>query len=254
MATPDKVRHLKNTRTGTIHRWTQALAKRKHMRPATEDDLRGKLSQPELWVNRWKGETVAIIASGPSLTSDQVAAIELAHRAGKCKVIAVNNNILKAPFSDVMYARDWDWWVGYAGQWKAFTGEKWTGDRRASVQFDLKYVPERKGRGLCRSRGRIHSGKNSGHQAMGLAYWFGVSRMLLVGFDMQSTNGETHWFGKHKGDLNNPTQGGMKAWRGYMEDLANDLETEHIEVINCSKQTALTCFKRGDITTELEGL
>ena len=38
--------------------------------------------------------------------------------------------------------------------------------------------------GLSRTQGVIHQGKNSGYQALNLAYLLGAKRILLLGYDM----------------------------------------------------------------------
>lgn len=83
---------------------------------------------------------------------------------------------------------------------------------------------------------------NSGYQAINLAYHFGVSRILLIGYDMQRTGGKAHWHGDHVSGLTNAE--GLSKWATRFPALAQDLEREGVEVINCSQETALTCFPR----------
>lgn len=91
----------------------------------------------------------------------------------------------------------------------------------------------------------INHGMNSGYQAINLAYHFGVSRIILLGYDMQHTEGKRHWFGDHPKSLTNAD--GIHNWVKGFSLLAKDLEREGVEVINCSPTTALTCFKRAEI-------
>lgn len=83
---------------------------------------------------------------------------------------------------------------------------------------------------------------NSGYQAINLAYHFGVSRIILIGYDMQRTEGRSHWHGDHPKGLTNAE--GVAKWASRFPQLAADLEREGVEVVNCSKETALNCFKR----------
>lgn len=91
----------------------------------------------------------------------------------------------------------------------------------------------------------IHHGANSGYQAIGLAYHLGADRIVLIGYDMQHTNGRTHWHGDHPSGLTNAF--GIEKWVKNFSALAKDLKEEGVEVVNCSIETALTCFPRADL-------
>lgn len=92
----------------------------------------------------------------------------------------------------------------------------------------------------------LHFGGNSGYQAVNLAFLFGAARIILLGFDMQRTNDQPHFFGKHPyhGDKSTPSKDLLKDWVKKFKVLAKDLEAEQVEVINATRETALTCFKR----------
>lgn len=86
---------------------------------------------------------------------------------------------------------------------------------------------------------------NSGYQAINLAYHFGAKEIYLLGFDMQRTNGLSHWHGDHpKGWANG---GDYRDWINRMNELAIDLRREGVKVVNCSRETALECFDRSTI-------
>lgn len=91
----------------------------------------------------------------------------------------------------------------------------------------------------------IHEGGNSGYQAINLAYHFGAARLVLLGFDMQRTGGKSHWFGDHPAGMNVPSP--YDVWRGKFTALAADLALEGVEVLNCSRETALETFRRMDL-------
>lgn len=101
-------------------------------------------------------------------------------------------------------------------------------------------------RGLNRSPMRIHYGNNSGYQAINLAYHWGARRMLLLGFDCRGHAGKMHWFGNHPKPLRNEPSN-FEKWRDHFGRLAGDLSAAGVEVVNCSRDTALTCFKRSTI-------
>lgn len=79
---------------------------------------------------------------------------------------------------------------------------------------------------------------NSGAGAIALAALFGATRIALLGYDLQRTGGKVHWHGDHPAGLGNA--GSMSKWPAQFGKLAATLRG--IEVINCSRETALTVF------------
>lgn len=66
-----------------------------------------------------------------------------------------------------------------------------------------------------------------------------------MGYDMQHTGGKAHWHGDHPKGLGNAQR--MNRYVMHFPYIAKDLEAEGVEVINCSRETALDCFKRASI-------
>lgn len=103
--------------------------------------------------------------------------------------------------------------------------------------------------GISRQPDTIHTGMNSGYQAIQLAYLWGATKIILLGYDMQKTGGKAHWHGDHPKGLGNC--GNFSKWILAMNDLAKDLKVEGVEVVNCSRQTALKCFRRAELKDTL---
>lgn len=201
---------------------------------------------------RWPAGTVCVlVASGPSLTVEQLHPVRIAREADACRVIVVNDCWKLAPWADVLYACDKRWWDKKRPQGaSAFGGLGVTQDYDAAEAYGLVYVPSHSGRGLNRTPWATNQGLNSGYQAINLAYHFGASRMLLLGYDMQATGGKSHWFGDHPPGLQVPSP--YKQFAERFVELARDLQAAGVAVVNCSAETALTCFPRGDIHKELQ--
>lgn len=147
-----------------------------------------------------------------------------------------------------MYACDPHWWQHYYDEVAAeFKGQLWTQDPSAAKQYKLNHCPGHSAQGL--GRDMLHFGGNSGYQAINLAYLFGVRKIVLLGFDMQMTNGKQHYFGQHPYHSHGQGPGDFlfRTWRTNFDYLARDLKSEGVEVINATRQTALTCFYRGFI-------
>ena len=195
--------------------------------------------------NRWANQTVAIVASGPSLQQAQVAKLK-----GKVKVIAVNDSWRLCPWADILYAADRAWWLHheYVTQ---FTGERWTQQQghvawpQEAKDAGLKVVVSAHKPGISFDPALIHTGKNSGFQALNLAVLLGATEILLLGIDCTTLDGKTHWFGDHPGKLMKKSPYGV--FKQAFTDSSQALDRAGINVINCSERSALTCFKKGRV-------
>lgn len=146
-----------------------------------------------------------------------------------------------APWADVLYACDAKWWEKYPDA-LTFQGAKITQDHRVKNAEVIKIVGD-EAVGLSKDPRIVNIGGNGGYQAVNLAFHLGASRIVLLGYDMQDDQGKKHWHGNHEG-INNPDHFCFAAWLENFDQLAVDLEKEGVEVINCTRNTALTCFKR----------
>ena len=167
-----------------------------------------------------------ILGSGSSLTQDDVELLR-----GR-DVIAVNNAYQLAPWAKHLHAGDWAWWKAYNPQ---FDGQKWTISRLAAGRWGATWLNPVSAHGLSDKPGTVAHGFNSGYQAINLAYHLGYSRVILLGYDC----GGSHWFGDHQ-TTPNPKAKDFARWI----DAFNQMDTLGMEVLNASRDTALTCFYR----------
>lgn len=187
---------------------------------------------------RWSGRCI-VAASGPSLT-EEVAALCRGER-----VIAVNDAYRLLPWADVTYACDKAWWGIH--RLNVLAGEKWTShglspknDKRdVADQWGLRVIAGEDRPGFSVDPARIHYASNSGFQAVNLAILFGADPIVLVGFDMRHVDGKSHFFGNHKAPLRDHAQFGV--WRSKFAKAAEKLGGSP-KIINCTPQSALTCF------------
>lgn len=164
--------------------------------------------------------TCAVLATGESLSPEQVAHVRSAREAGRCKAVAVSNAYLLAPWADAMVANDMRWWRQHPEALK-FAGRKFCGaDLKATER--LPPVP------------MFPAGTNSGLQGMRVALMLGATRIILLGLDMKGA----HYFGKHPTALKNSTPADFQRMLRQFLRWRSDAE-----VINCSPGSALTCFK-----------
>ena len=153
------------------------------------------------------------------------------------------------PSADILYACDPHWWeYHHAAVTEGTSAELWTQDATSERKFGINRIEGAWLEGL--GRNRLHFGGNSGYQAVNLAYLFGAARIILLGFDMQRTEGKVHFFGihpYHRTAHDGPTEPMLVEWAKKFKQLAVDLKSEGVEVINASRATALTCFERKGI-------
>lgn len=134
----------------------------------------------------------------------------------------------------------------------AFAGELWTIAEGASQRYGLRWIFGQEGSGLSPDPSYIHTGMNSGYQALHLAAVFGVRRVVLLGYDFSTgAGGRRHWHGDHPKGLGNAPPTRYPAWARAMDELAQDLKRAGVEVINASRRTALRCFPRRDLSEAL---
>ena len=103
------------------------------------------------------------------------------------------------------------------------------------------------GRPLCAEQNGLATGRNSGYQAINLAWLTGAARIVLVGYDMQGKTERMHWFGDHPLKT---CPGTVAMFHQGYNNLAKHLPPG-LEIINCSAETALRCFPRGDLASVL---
>lgn len=214
-------------------------------------------------------ETVVVAATGPSFSEAQATIIEEAQRAQRCRVLAVNDAYRRLPHADVLYAADARWWDLHLPTLRrqGFAGELWSQCDRSMPGFvprphprtgkvgpgkleGVQFINSKEALGLSTAPGVVHGGRSSGHMAINLAFHFGGRRIVLVGFDNMNTGGLTHFFGDHPKTMQTETPFERMA-KQLFPALASDLSMEGVDVVNATTQTALTCFKRGDLQAAL---
>lgn len=155
---------------------------------------------PKLWVD----ETVFILGGGPSLKG-----VDLSVLVGR-RTIAINNAYRLLPNPDVIFYADTRWW-GWNGKDipESFTGRIISTcsagahylppsvlRMRRDYRYDERHYPAETRQPISDEPQSL-SGPDSGYMAINLAYLHGASRIVLLGFDMGFTAGETHWHEDH---------------------------------------------------------
>lgn len=219
---------------------------------------------------RYEGETVVVVATGPSLTQQQADYIGEARRLSKCKVLTINNSFLLCPFADIHVACNDNWWDYYWNHpmLSAMKAEKWTRYKHQAEKYNINYIDSVDEPGLSKNQNLVHINKGSGPMAINFATLYGFSKIILVGHDMsfaEDYNGNTknpgstprHFFGEYPEVMQHfprSTQsiapdgtiiGLIQAYSGMIDDLSD------LDVVNCTPGSKLPSFRLSPLETEL---
>ena len=186
--------------------------------------------------------TVVCLATGPSLTQ---ADVDACRNIGR--VVAVNDAHRLAPWADALYSSDRYWWTHHKGV-PRFMGQR-CGIEHTPGRADKRLMKL----GVMVFRNTGHEGvetapdglrtcaNNSGGAALNLAVHLGAKRVILLGYDMgYGASEKRHFFGDHPVGLSN--QHNFPAWRRAFDTMVEPLKALGIEVLNCSRVTALSAF------------
>lgn len=176
----------------------------------------------------WDDQPAIVIASGPSLTLDDIALVEKA----KLFTVAVNSTWEKVRFCDVIYAGDQAWWRHNQAKID-IPAQRWTCSRAAATLYGGHY----------RNR-KVIPGYNSGANAVELvANVFRATPVLMLGFDCSLKHG-VHHHGLHE-RTGNPTPERVERWKLQFNSLQT--KTANTEIINCSRYTEIENFPKRDL-------
>lgn len=184
----------------------------------------------------WPDSTIAILASGPSMTQADADYV----RARADAVIVINETYKLAPKADVLYASDGHRWWQWRNGVPEFTGLKYSAHYN-SWSVGVPALRATGDSGLDMNPTGIRTGKNSAYAAINVAVHLGAKRILLLGVDMKhAKNRQRHW---HPDDANWPGPA-IPLCLSLFPTLIAPLQAAGVSVINCSRDTALTCFPR----------
>jgi len=190
----------------------------------------------------WPYSVILCVGSGPSLLT---ADIQTAYVAG-AKILAVNSAYQVCPhLPDVIFAADEKWWGWHPGVVAApclkYSVRPTKIDGVTSLEWTL-------GEGIDTRRDRVMMGGHSGYAAINLAAHLGACRILLTGYDMApGRHGEHHAHDPHP-DGSHPN---YKARIGVYASCVEPLRAQGIEIVNCSRKTAIKGIPVGDLEQEL---
>lgn len=222
---------------------------------------------------KYEGKTCVVIATGPSLNQSQIDYVKTASAFNACKVITINNSYQLAPFTNIQIACNDNWWEHY---WKedkllrALTADKWTRYKHLASEYNINYIDSIEKQGLSFNPSLVHINNGSGPMAINFATLYGFKKLLLLGHDMKFAKdydgrskkvGSTprHYFGEYPKSMQHFPQSSESINKngeiiGLIKNykaMIPDLNKQGVEVINCTPNSALKCFKTSTIEKEL---
>lgn len=210
------------------------------MQSSLGEKASGKPKWPE-----WQGKTAVLIATGPSLTAEQIDYVYNARKRDECRVIAINEagvskyKPLAAPWADVLYAADRDWWTHYKPE---FYGLRVSGEKVEGVHTYPLELVDHVSQAMPREPGKALHGGHSGFQALSMVLTFGVSKVIMLGYDAGGPKRNCHenrdafFLNPHRKQPSYP------AWR-QVYNLVPPAWPE-VEFYNCSPYSQITAFAR----------
>ena len=164
--------------------------------------------------------TWAVLATGPSMSQAIADRVK-----GRCKVVAVSDSWVLAPWADALASTDAAWWKAHPAA-MSFAGRKF------GAMQEFRPTP-----GVERMSAQTHS--NSGLLGLMVAVEkFGATRVLLCGVDLNRPG--DHFFGKHKPPLKSTK---AKTFDVFRQQFAR-YKPKGVEIINCSPGSSLACYPR----------
>jgi hypothetical protein len=205
----------------------------------------------------WVGETVVILAGGPSLKGFDASILRPRHHPFEytpvpyARVITINDSWRMAPWADVHYFCDARWrdqqvnlnrqsldkstdfaQMIYKGFWV-----KGGQDLEHPHVRTLKFTGQQ---GWEPAPTALRHGSNSGYQAIHLAAHYGAKRIILLGYDMHVDPKRSHWHDEER--ASNFAKLIELSFLPHFQTLVDPLAAAGVEVINATPGSALKCW------------
>lgn len=201
---------------------------------------------------RYTGQRVVVLGNGPSVDFAQLEALD------HCPLpVFAMGCAYQSARVDVLHSCNpptWDYYFANDPELRAHPADKWTWDRDCATRHGINHIECVWKDGLSTTPGVIHAGHSAGYQAIGLAYQYGATEIVLLGYDLQyppgydqatkTPGGKRHWFGEYPKPLQHWPTGNPQ---GLLDCYATvDPPAYGIRIINCTAGGLLDQFERGD--------
>lgn len=203
-------------------------------------------------------DTIACIATGPSLTREQVHVA----RSKGFRLYVCNAAYQVAHDAELLYAVNIEWWAHYWPSVRHLRAEKWTTNRQAADRYGINWIAERNAPGLSTDPDVIHHGHGSGFSLLSMAARAKPDRIVLLGYDQRYApdyDGRARRAGsapRHSLDLLPAGEypASMQHWPSVsvrdgvhvelVELYRSVADQGLVEIVNCSPGSAIDWFPR----------
>lgn len=193
----------------------------------------------------WKGQTVAVLASGQSMSQ------AMADKVWHLPRIVVNRTWELAPDAQIIYACDEMWWrenpMAVQCRGIKLAMEPLPG-LAPNLPVSVRCMKNSGKHGFDHRQDTLRTHSNGGAQAVQVAAHAGAARILLLGFDM---HGE-HWHEPYPERFGNPNPERFARWIRRFRALALALKRMGVDVVNCTEGSALDSCRRLTIDQALD--
>ncbi len=169
------------------------------------------------------------IASGPSLTAEDVELVRHWREASPDRFVIVANTTFRlVPWADAMFAMDDKWWkVNRAEVRETFKGQAYCHIGESAKGYAVRFENRKR---MC-----LHG--NSGAAILSYCATGSFERIIMLGYDCSVSKG-SHWHGDHPKPLGNC--GSLHRWPKQFENVRAYYPKANI--VNASRRTVLKCF------------
>mgnify|MGYP003638141188 CR=1 FL=1 len=221
----------------------------------------------------YEGKTAVVVATGPSINEEQINRLYDAKLSKRINVITVNNAYQEAPFTDIQVACNDNWWEHYLlhdPKLRNLKADLWTRYKNISDKYGINYIDSIVKEGLSKDPSVVHINHGSGPMAINFATLYGFKKIILIGHDMKYAKdydgknkivGSTprHYFGEYPKSMqhfpksNNSVdqEGRIVGLIRTYERMNKDLISMGVDVVNCTPNSALKCFRESNLMSEL---
>jgi hypothetical protein len=198
------------------------------------------MGEPETLIpTLFKGDTVYLLASGPSLHM-----LDGKDWLVGRKCIAVNSSMYVGDYPQVLFFGDAKWYWWNKDEVQRFPGLKFTLNlcyrtRDIPVTDEPNLILLKRGHkhGLDKRPNTLGWNGSSGGAVMDLAWKMGAKRLILLGYDMRQVDGDRNY-------IHHVVRGTNKFHNmvANIEQLSKDLKSVGLEVFNATPGSALPWF------------
>ena len=185
----------------------------------------------------FKNKTVFIVGGGSSLTGFDFNKLK-----GK-SIIVINKGFMTIPFAQVLYFSDYRFYIWYKDVITSFKGLIYTIANKV-LDEKITILKNTGKKGFDPINGCVRHGGNSGYAAINLAYHLGAKEIVLMGYDMGSINGSTHFHDGYKSKQNDSVYNRFKE---PYSALKNEIAKAGITIYNVSLKSQLDVFPKRNI-------